>query len=192
MKKCYRILPIILVFVSFSANADHWWQQEYPKSEWSIAGGYDIIHSYDDDRRIEEAQEDEPELVEEYWEARYRSELYQFDTDDGVRSGLGLSIYGGSKNTVGFGIYGTYGPMLFGWGIEHAEPDYLTSTEGGYEILLEWRVLDDWSIGLKHRSNCKSVCSKTGLDNILPHGDEDSTNRGWNYLFVRYNFNFDL
>jgi hypothetical protein len=175
-----RFLILALALVPFTTSAKDWLSHEYTESHWSIAAGWDFIHTEDED---DEAQA----LDKEYYEVRYRGQLYTYA--DNFVDTFGWSAYVGNKDTIGVGIYGTSGPFLFGWGVESAEPDALTSTEGGYELLLEWKVAENLALSVKHRSNCKSVCTKLGLDDLgVPHGDEDSHNRGWNYFTLRYMF----
>ena len=180
MKMLAAIMVAGFVLLPSKANSKDWLSQNYNESHWSVAAGFDFIHTEDED---DEAQA----LDKEYYEVRYRGQLYTYS--DNFVDTFGWSAYVGNKDTIGLGIYGTSGPFLFGWGIEAAEPDALTSTEGGYELLLEWKLAADWAVSLKHRSNCKAVCDGRipGLD-LLPHGDEDTHNRGWNYLTLRYIF----
>lgn len=173
-----RLIPALMA-LPLSVSAGDWSGITYPDSEFSIAAGVDIIHSNDND--LEESVDDE------YWEIRYRHKLFELDSLL-IDSGIGFNIHAGAKDTIGVGLYGTFGPFLAGLGIESAEKDLLTSTQGGYEIMLEWRFHTDWALSLKHRSNCKYVCEQVPLMDVLPHGSESTHNRGWNYLTLRYNF----
>lgn len=170
----------MLVFGHGNAEADEWWNISYPESEFSIAYGVDIKHSNDDNL-------EDDNLDDRYYEVRYRSQLFDLETEN-VDSQIGWAAYAGAKNTIGLGLYGTFGPFLAGVGVESADEDELTSTQGGYELMLEWRFHDDFALSLKHRSNCKYVCEKVPFMDVLPHGSDSTHNRGWNYLTLRYNF----
>lgn len=176
-----RYIILILALLPFTANSANWLDKQYTATGFSLAAGGDVIHTDDPD---EGAQA----LDKEYYEIRYRQMFFDLGTQNFFDT-FGWHAYLGNKDTIGIGIYATSGPFMFGWGIESAEPDALTSTEGGYEILLEVMLTEHFALGLKHRSNCKSVCDGRipGLD-LLPRGDEDTHNRGWNYLTLRYNF----
>ena len=147
-----------------------------PKAEanegFSVAGGLDFIH----DQGLE------------YAELRWRDNLM----DDGLfgyGDSFGWTLYGGSMETVGIGIYNTWGPLLIGWGAEAADPqEDVVETEGGYEILIEYAMTEHWALSLKHRSNCRDVCRNIpGLD-ALPKGAMDKSNKGFNYLMLRFTF----
>ena len=161
-----RHLILILALTSTNAFA-----------ELSMAYGVDVIHSYDPD--IDETWE--------YGEIRYSHMLGTANVFSKPRE-YGWHGYVGSNDTVGIGLYGKFDDWKFGWGVEFAEPNELTSTEGGYELLVEYALTEHWALSLKHRSNCRDVCTKVPFMDILPHGDEDTSNRGANYLTVRYTF----
>jgi len=136
---------------------------------FSVAGGADV--GFDAGRT--------------YGEIRYSHDLYEFD--NGIN--LGASGYLGSMNTKGIGIHIKDGSLLFGIGVEYADANYDTvNSEHGYELRAEWEFVDQWSVGIKHRSNCATVCRKVPLMDNMKKGSDDKNNHGFNYLIVRYEF----
>lgn len=142
------------------------------QAEWSIAGGADIAF----------------DAGKPYAEVRYFGEDWPY-----------WSTYVGTENTVGFAFHRewgkgeSFGSIQTGWGVEYANPGTdIVDTEWGYELRIEylfpqhskWR---DWSIAIKHRSNCQTVCDN---DLLRPFriGDDESENSGYNYLILRKTF----
>ena len=162
-----RVMMVVLLWIAIPAKADDW--ADY---ELSIAGGLDVIHTQDTD------------IPDEYAEIRYRS-IIDRDLDKKWIDHWGWSVWGGMYDTVGVGIFGTYGPFMVNWGPEYSEPRRLVSTHWGYDTTLEYKINTNWAISLKHRSNCKSFCRKVPGFQILPKGGKDTHNSGFNYLMVR-------
>jgi hypothetical protein len=67
-----RFLILALALVPFTTSAKDWLSHEYTESHWSIAAGWDFIHTEDED---DEAQA----LDKEYYEVRYRGQLYTLE-----------------------------------------------------------------------------------------------------------------
>lgn len=136
---------------------------------FSVAGGADVAH----------------DPGEMYGEIRYSHDLYEFDS--GIN--FGASAYLGSMSTKGIGIYAKGESLLFGFGVEYADANHDTvNSEHGYELRAEWEFVDQWSIGIKHRSNCATICRKVPFLDNMKKGSADKNNHGFNYLIVRYEF----
>lgn len=137
------------------------------RAEFTIAGGFDI--AFDQGRP--------------YAELRYFGEKYRFwNAYVATDSGIGAEVY--------YTFEGLNGDIQFGWGLEYgvANPD-IVDTNLAYDLRFEYypSQLKDWSFGLKHRSNCKTVCDNELLK-WARIGDDDSENHGYNFLFARWSF----
>lgn len=122
---------------------------------------------------------------QQYGEIRYSHDLYEFDGGNI----FGASAYLGSMNTKGAGIYFKGEYLLFGIGVETADEDEdVVDTTDGYELRLEVKVAEHWSVGVKHRSNCSVVCREVPVMNGMKKGPEDKSNHGFNFVIVRYEF----
>lgn len=130
-------------------------------AEFSIAGGFDIQH----------------DQGRPYAEVRYFGEDWRH-----------WSAYVGTDNTVGIELYTSLFGIELGWGVEYANSgDQIVSTPLAYQLRFEYPINDTWDVGLKHRSNCKKVCNNDLLD-WVPHGEQDSWNNGYNFLYLRHRF----
>jgi len=132
-------------------------------AEFSIAGGQEFIH---DDR-----------VDEQSFELRYFGEEWKHWT-----------AYIGNNNTIGGDLYYTNGSVEYGFGIEYADELELVGTNMAYQLRIDYNINEDWSVGVKHRSNCKDVCRNVPGLSWLPKGPEDESNTGYNFLMVRYKF----
>lgn len=96
------------------------------------------------------------------------------------------SVYIGTDETAGFDFYYTWNDLELGLGIEYADKDdYIVDTYLGYALRAEYRFNKNWSIGLKHRSNCSEVCNNFLLE-WARIGKDNSNNQGFNYLYIRW------
>jgi len=123
------------------------------------------------------------------------SELRLIDTTtpffDGTDYAFSWSAFLGTDDTIGVEIYYPYHDWEFGWGIEYSEEgEDVVETVGKYQLRLGYNFTDEWSAQVFHKSNCRDICSKTGLDNILPHGGDSRSNKGYNYIGISYRYHF--
>ena len=56
-----------------------------------------------------------------------------------------------------------------------------------YQLRVEYRFRPKWGVGIKHRSNCSTVCDNALLD-WARIGKDDSENAGFNFLYLRRRF----
>ena len=167
-----NILITLILLLPLSANAD-------PISLFGEPGIFSIAAGTDVHKAI----------GYEYGEIRYRELLYTFEEEDGFWDTFGFSLYAGSMTTFGADLYITHNQWMFGWGIEGANSnEEVVDSTGGYELLVEYAFTEHWALSLKHRSNCRQICRKIPGFDLLPKGDEDKTNGGFNWLMVRYAF----
>lgn len=138
-------------------------------AEWAAGYGWDVLH----DRGAG------------YGELRYIDTTTPFfhDTD----YALGWSAFLGTRNTVGVELFYPYKKWEIGFGVEYSdEGEDVVETAWKYEVRVGYLMTEQWSVQWFHKSNCRDICSKTGLDNILPHGPDDKSNRGFNYVGLMY------
>jgi hypothetical protein len=135
----------------------------YTHAEFSIASGVDVDH----------------DAGKTYTEVRYFGEDWKH-----------WSTYVGTNNTIGADVYFTvYDKVQLALGVEYANKvSDVVSTNGAYQLRIEYLITNTWSVGVKHRSNCRTLCNKYSELKWLPHGDIHTTNYGFNFLFVRYKF----
>jgi hypothetical protein len=171
------LLAIILLLTSVNAHAIDF-TLFGGESEFSLAGGPDV-HKDKGDR---------------YAEIRYRETLSENGfLGLGVGDRFGYSLYAGEHNTYGADIFQTWGRFMFGFGIEAADNnEEVVQSTAGYELLFEWAITEHWAASLKHRSNCRQICGGVPdyvpIIGQLPHGSDDKTNGGYNWLMLRYTF----
>jgi len=168
-----NILLTLILLLPLSANAEQF-TLFGGESEFSLALGRDIHKA--------------PE--QNYGEIRYREVLSENGLFGwGLGDDFGFSLYAGEMNTYGADIYLTFGKMMFAWGAEIADrTDDVVDSNGGYELLIEYAFTEHWALGIKHRSNCRQICDQVPGFSVLPKGDEDKTNGGYNFLVLRYTF----
>lgn len=166
-------LLTLILLLPLSANAD-------PitlfggESEFSLALGADV----------------HKDMGKKYGELRYREILSENGLFGwGLGDDFGFSLYAGEMNTYGVDIYLTFGKLMLAWGAELADrTNEVVDSNGGYELLIEYAFTEHWALGIKHRSNCRQICSKVPGLSFLPKGDDDKTNGGYNFLVLRYTF----
>lgn len=132
-------------------------------AELSIAGGVDVWKAPGD----------------VYGELRYTGEDWNH-----------WSLYTGTDGSVGGDVFITYKRFIFGLGAEYAfsyDPE-VVDTDWGYQFRIEYKINENWSGFFKHVSNCRKICKDGKMLDFLPHGDQDTTNHGFNYLGLRYSF----
>ena len=163
-----NILFTLVLLLSFSANAD-------PISLFGGESNFSLAYGPD----IHKAPQ------QNYGEMRYRETLHVFE-EDTYWDEFGYSLYVGGMYTLGADLYITRNKWMFGWGIEGAKrnSDVVDST-GGYELLIEYEIAEQWALSLKHRSNCRQICRNLPF---MPKGDEELANGGYNFLMLRYIF----
>ena len=102
---------------------------------------------------------------------------------------IGWSAYADSDRAIGGDLFWFYRNWEVGLGVEYGEvEDDIVETEWKYGFRVDYLLSENWTIQFLHKSNCRDLCSKTGLDNILPHGPKDKSNKGLNYLGLSYRF----
>ena len=97
------------------------------------------------------------------------------------------SVYAGNDRTVGGDLYASFLNLQLGFGIEYANPNNFIDTQFAYALRLEYKIDNHWSIGARHRSNCRTVCDNPLL-RWARMGSDYSKNSGLNYLFIRRKF----
>lgn len=102
-----------------------------------------------------------------------RCEANRWDVHAGL-SGVGAGVHFGKRVTFGLGL--EYGPAH----------ERVVDSRLAYELRFEAPLYRDWRVGIKHRSNCKTVCPAVGLD-FLALKDRGH-NRGFNFLYLRRRF----
>ncbi len=99
------------------------------------------------------------------------------------------SAYVDNERTIGLEGYITFFDKLdIGMSIEHSKthPD-IVDTAWAYGLRIEYHFNSKWDVGVKHRSNCRTVCDNDVMK-FFRLGDDDSINRGFNYLYLRRRF----
>lgn len=152
-----KILMLLLVVFSGTASAD-----------FALSYGVDIIHD-----------EGAP-----YTELRY------IETDDLFFSeedyAFGWSAFLGTDNTFGGEFYYPYKNWEVGVGVEYSDAVVdVVETEWKYQFRVGYNFTESLSLQVFHKSNCRDVCTKLPLD-FLPHGPQDKSNKGFNYLSLMY------
>lgn len=135
-------------------------------AEFSIAGGFDIQH----------------DAGRPYAEVRYFGEDWEhWSAWIGTDSSIGIELYT-TADWIGL-------PKLqLGIGPEYAAPgNRIVSTPWAYQIRFEYKLTEQWDIGIKHRSNCKAICNNKYLE-WIPHGEKEDWNHGYNFLYARFRF----
>ena len=155
-----KVLFILLILVPAIAQA-----------EWAASYGLDARH----------------DMGREYAEVRYLDLSTPFF--HGTDYAFGWSAYAGTDNTHGADIFYPYKNWEFGWGVEYSDyQEDLVETTWKYELRIGYNFTKHISAQLLHKSNCKGICGNVPGLSILPHGGEDVSNKGLNYLslMVRY------
>jgi len=131
-------------------------------AEFSIAGGADIHN----------------DLGRPWVELRYFGEKFRH-----------WSAYIDNEKTIGVEGYITlFDKLDIGLGIEHSEAhSEIVDTEWAYGLRIEYHLNSKWDVGVKHRSNCRTVCDNDAM-RFFRLGDDNSMNAGFNYLYLRHRF----
>ncbi len=87
---------------------------------------------------------------------------------------------------VGGQVQYDLGRWRFGAGLEAGPARWEVSTILAYSLRIEYNTGHKWTIGLRHRSNCKSVC-RGDLVRWANLGNE-GRNTGYNWLYLRRKF----
>ena len=164
-----NLLAVSLLAASMTVQAD---EDKLFDGTVSIFGGVDTIHDKGDN----------------YFELRYQ-DADAFQLTDNPAYHFGWATWVGSNDTLGLGLAYESENWSFGIGPQmHSAGEDVVETGWGYQILIEYKLFPQVYVGVSHVSNCRDVCTKLPLD-FIPHGDEDDSNKGWNYVGLRWNFN---
>lgn len=116
-------------------------------AQMSAAGGFDVRH----------------DPGKPMFELRYFGEDWPY-----------WSVYTGTDQTFGIELYYPWKRWEVGLGTEFARPTDIVDTRFGYQIRFEYKFNKKWSVGIKHRSNCRDICNndllkwaRVGMDYII-------------------------
>ena len=97
------------------------------------------------------------------------------------------SVYAGTDQICGIELYATIRKFDFGLGLEHAIQSRYVDTSLAYQLRVEYKFRPKWGIGIKHRSNCATICNN-GFLRWAQIGESNSRNAGYNFLYLRRRF----